>query len=90
MFVIVFLEKRNSFLNNLILALGIKRVTRDSPTFFYGNSKTRNNKNYGINYNFFASPEKLKRYCKQEWQHWYSYSTLWYSSYKKIIDGSLS
>ena len=34
MFVIVFLKKRNSFLNNLILALGIKRVTRNSPTFF--------------------------------------------------------
>ena len=32
-FVIVFLELRCSFLKNLALALGIKRATRNSPTF---------------------------------------------------------
>ena len=32
-FVIVFRKKRCSFLKNLILAIGIERVTRNSPTF---------------------------------------------------------
>ena len=43
-FLMVFLEIRESFLNNLKLALGINRVIRDS--LFYRNSKTKNNKNY--------------------------------------------
>ena len=63
-FVIVFLEIRDSFLKNLILGSGIKRVTRNSPTFFSVIQEQETTKT--INYNFFASPGKLQRYCKQE------------------------
>ena len=47
-----------------LLALGIKRVTRNSPTFLTVIQKLQTTKT--INYNFFATPEKLKRYCKQK------------------------
>ena len=76
MFVIVFLEKRCSFQKNLKLALGIKRVTHNSPAF-YRNSKTKNNKNYKLQR--FCLFGKFERYRKQERQHWYSLSIVWYS-----------
>ena len=52
-------------LKNLVLALGIKRVTRNIPTF-YRNLLQKQETTKTVNYNFFAGPEKLERYCKQE------------------------
>ena len=43
-FVIVYLEIRYSFLKNLILASGIKRVTHNSPIFFYHIQKKKQQK----------------------------------------------
>ena len=63
-FVVVFLEIRYSFEQNLKLALG---TTRDSRNIFFEfftvNQKQETTKT--INYNFFSGPEKLERYCKQ-------------------------
>ena len=53
---------RNTLLENLKLALGIKRVTRNSPKFFTVIQKQETTKT--INYTVFASPGQLERYCK--------------------------
>ena len=42
----------------------LKRVTRNSRTFFTVIQNQETTKT--IDYHFFASPEKLERYCKQE------------------------
>ena len=65
-FVIVFLPQkvRYSFLKNLKLALGIKRVTRNSLTFLTVIKKKEITKT--IKLQLFVSPGKLKRYCKQK------------------------
>ena len=62
-FVIVFLKRRYVFLKNLKLVLGIRRVTRNSLTFF---TVIQKQKTKTFKLQLFASPEILETYCKQE------------------------
>ena len=60
-FMIVLLEIRYSFLKNLKLALGIKRVTCSSLNFL-SSLKNKKQQKLLIQLQFVASPEKLEKY----------------------------